>query len=634
LFGLETEYAYVGKLNDGAGDEECTDDGQLFLRKAVSLLPHLPGERSDLFLANGSRLYIDCGGHPELATAECTNPWQAVRYCLAGDQIMRQVASRLDDGPSPLIEGWLSKCNVDYSGAKTTWGCHHSFLYRCGQADLFKQLIPHLASRIVYSGAGGWNPFNDGLQFTLSPRSLHLKMAISDDGTHDRGILNKRDESLSSDGNERLHLQCGDSLESQTAIFLTMGTTALIVALTHAGIESGADVALADPLAAMRRSAFDPTCRATAPTVRGDTLSAVAIQRHYLGVAQQYAGEPFMPRWTTHVCGLWRTILDRLDAGAPWSVSDTLDWAIKYALYDRMLRRTGKNASGLVMESGRSPVRSRDQFLEADLRFAQVTGTGLFRQLDQAGVLHHRVSGVGDIVPAMSVPPAGSRAAVRGQLIQKLHGDAVDACAHWDWVSVRKGNRRADLSDPFCRKVVWTGASIGSRAGRIDRSTAGQHDFGPTAILHRPVFFGSYQLRLDLRGRLTLPTQWRPAPESIPQTTFVMVVKPDARLVLCPESCSRALLVEGGATGSVTGNHDEVRPIATTSSATNMHVAQLDARGRLTIPPEFRHLADLGQEVMAVGCLLSFEVWPIDRWKAQETTVTANFSETARRLGL
>jgi proteasome accessory factor A len=634
LFGLETEYAYVGKLNEGAGDEECTDDGHLFLRTAMSLLPHLPGERSDLFLANGSRLYIDCGGHPELATAECTNPWQAVRYCLAGDQIMRQVASRLDDGPSLLIEGWLSKCNVDYSGAKTTWGCHHSFLYRCGQADLFKQLIPHLASRIVYSGAGGWNPFNDGLQFTLSPRSLHLKTAISDDGTHDRGILNTRDESLSSDGNERLHLQCGDSLESQTAIFLTMGTTALIVALTHAGIESGADVALADPLAAMRSFAFDPTCRATAPTVLGDTLSAVAIQRHYLGVAQQYAGEPFMPRWTTLVCGLWQTILDRLDAGAPWSVSDTLDWAIKYALYDRMLRRTGKNAGGLVMESGRSPVGSRDQFLEADLRFAQVTGTGLFRLLDQAGVLHHRVSGVGDIVPAMSVPPAGSRAAVRGQLIQKLHGHAVDACAHWDWVRVRKGNRRADLSDPFCRKAVWTGASIGSRAGRIVRSPSGEHDFGPTAILHRPVFFGSYQLRLDLRGRLTIPTQWRTALESIPQITFVMVVKPDACLVLCPESCSRALLVERGATGSVTGNHDEVRPNATPSSATNMHVAQLDARGRLTIPPEFRHLADLGQEVMAVGCLLSFEVWPNDRWKAHETTFTANFAEAARRVGL
>lgn len=637
LFGLETEYAYTAKLNNGGGGEECADDGRLFLRVAMSQLPHLPGEsQRDLFLANGSRLYIDCGGHPELATPECTNPWQAVRYSLAGDQIMRQVASHLDDGQSPLIEGWLSKCNVDYSGAKTTWGCHHSFLYRCPQADLFQQLLPHLASRIVYSGAGGWNPFSDELQFTLSPRSLHLDSVVSEDGVDCRGILNSRDESLSSDGNERLHLQCGDSLESQTAVFLTMGTTALIVALTHAGIESGADVALVDPLAAMRSFAFDPTCRATAPTVDGGRLGAVAIQRHYLGIAERYAAEPFMPRWTTHVCALWRTILDRLDAGAPWSVSDTLDWAIKYALYDRMLCRAGKNTGGLVMESGRLPVKSRDQFLEADLRFAQVTGTGLFRQLDQAGVLHHRVSGVGGIVRAMTVPPAGSRAAVRGQLIQELHVHAADASADWDWVSVRKGNKRADLSDPFCRKAVWMGVSIDSdsQAGRMNQPTARERDLRPTAIVHRPVFFGSYQLRLDLRGRLTLPMRWRPVSGSIPETGFLMIVKPDACLALCPGSCSRALMAEREAIESVTGDEDGVRPIVTPRLATNMHVAQVDARGRLTIPSEFRRLANLGPKVMVVGCLLSIEIWSIDRWKAQEASLATNFAEAARQLGL
>ena len=485
LFGLETEYAYAAKVNNGAGDEERDDDGQVFLRTAMLQLAHLPGARHDMFLANGSRLYIDCGGHPELATPECTNPWQAVRYCLAGDQIMRQVAVHLDAGQSHPIKGWLSKCNVDYSGAKTTWGCHHSFLYRCQQADLFKQLVPHLVSRIVYSGAGGWNPFSDGLQFTLSPRMLHLDTVVSPEGIMSRGILNLRNESLSSNGNKRLHLQCGDSLESQTAIFLTMGTTALIVALTHAGIEAAADVELAHPLAAMRGFALDPSCRATAPTVRGDSLGAIAIQRHYLGIAEQHAGEPFMPPWTPQVCRLWRTILDRLDAGAPWSVADTLDWAIKYALYDRMLRRTGKNGGRLVMEFGTPPVGSRDQFLEADLRFGQVTETGLFRQLDQAGVLHHRVTGVGDVVRAMNVPPAGSRAAVRGRLIQKLHAQAGDVSAHWDWVSVCSGNKRADLSDPFCRKAKWAPINDLATAAKNDMVRATENIIDQVAVHYR-----------------------------------------------------------------------------------------------------------------------------------------------------
>src|SRR5208337_4895004 len=122
LFGIETEYAYVGRLRNGEGNKEKVDDGHVFLRTAMMHLPHLPGPRGDLFLANGSRLYIDCGSHPELATAECTTPWQIVRYVLAGDRIVADVAARMTASGSDPVEGWLSKCNVDYSGSQTTWG--------------------------------------------------------------------------------------------------------------------------------------------------------------------------------------------------------------------------------------------------------------------------------------------------------------------------------------------------------------------------------------------------------------------------------------------------------------------------------------------------------------------------------
>lgn len=472
LFGVETEYAYTAGTGEHAGER--------FLEAARSRLAHLPGPNNDLFLTNGSRLYIDCGSHPELATPECANPWQAVRYCLAGDRIVGDVASNLRD-----VEGWVSKCNVDYSGASTTWASHSSFLYRCAFPDLAQQLVPHLASRIVYSGAGGWHPFKPGLEFVLSPRAFHLNKVISGERANELGLVNVRDESLSRDGNSRLHLQCGDSVESQTAIFLAVGTTALIVALTHAGIEMAAAVALTDPLGAMQTFALDPTCRATAPTARGDRLSAVAIQRHYLRIATEHAGEPFMPRWTPHVCRLWRTILDRLDAGAPWTVSNTLDWAIKYVLYNRMLRQAGKEACLNARESGTFPAESRNRFLEADLRFAQVTGSGLFHELDQARVLRHRVAGVGRIDRAMSVPPAGSRAAVRGRLIRDLHGQAGQGSAYWDGIVDRLHNRRCDLSDPFCQKAVWGPVNDPSIAARAARARDSANALDQVASLYR-----------------------------------------------------------------------------------------------------------------------------------------------------
>ena len=61
LFGLETEYAYTANLNTGAEGKVNRDDGEVFLCTAKARLAHLPGTRSDLFLANGSRLYVDCG---------------------------------------------------------------------------------------------------------------------------------------------------------------------------------------------------------------------------------------------------------------------------------------------------------------------------------------------------------------------------------------------------------------------------------------------------------------------------------------------------------------------------------------------------------------------------------------------
>ena len=68
----------------------------VFMELARESLPYLPDRGSNgVFLQNGSRLYLDCGGHPELATPELANPWDACRYALAGDRILGTIADRL-----------------------------------------------------------------------------------------------------------------------------------------------------------------------------------------------------------------------------------------------------------------------------------------------------------------------------------------------------------------------------------------------------------------------------------------------------------------------------------------------------------------------------------------------------------
>lgn len=77
LFGLETEYALTAL--DGYGRPvDRLDVLRRMLDLARERFPTLPDHtRQGVFLPNGPRFYIDAPDHPELATPEVQNPWDA-----------------------------------------------------------------------------------------------------------------------------------------------------------------------------------------------------------------------------------------------------------------------------------------------------------------------------------------------------------------------------------------------------------------------------------------------------------------------------------------------------------------------------------------------------------------------------
>src|SRR6185436_14148466 len=138
--------------------------------------------------------------------------------------------------------------------------CHESYSHAAQPGALSDEIVPHLVTRIIYTGAGGFNSTSRGLEFTLSPRVSHLANVVSNNSTSDRGIFHTKDESLSKPGFYRLHIICGESLCSETAMWLKVGTTALVVAMAEAGLRPAASVALRWPLLAMQAISRDPTC--------------------------------------------------------------------------------------------------------------------------------------------------------------------------------------------------------------------------------------------------------------------------------------------------------------------------------------------------------------------------------------
>jgi proteasome accessory factor A len=505
LFGIETEYALAAI--DGRGKR--VHQGQVLdglMQSARRRLPHLPDELSHgLFLQNAARFYVDAGGHPEFTTPECSNPWDVVRYVRAGESILLRLADGLG-GQRPRSAAALFRCNVDYSGTGSTWGSHESYMHRADPASLPKQIIPHLVSRLVYTGAGGFKNVGSGIEFTLSPRTTHISTEVSSESTSHRGIFHDKDEDLCGNRYHRLHILCGESLCSELATWLRVGATALVVAMCEAGLRPGEAVALRAPLEAMRLFAGDPTCRATAETVSGQRLTAVAVQRHYLEQAEAHVDDAFMPPWAGEVCRQWRAVLDCLNEG--WeSAATKLDWAIKLGLYKDRVRRRGlvweslrpwsqvverlSTAWARAKQGGRSlraevvlgeasPIAAevermtplirelglrwpdlgpfleiRNELFEIDTRFGQLGEQGIFAALDLAGVLTHHVQGVDDVEDAVEHPPDVARARLRGQLVRELSGNDSRYCCDWEGVWDCVAGKCIDLSDPFVAVREW-----------------------------------------------------------------------------------------------------------------------------------------------------------------------------------
>ena len=506
MFGAETEYAVTAIRAGAALERSHVVDA--IMQAARRRLVHLPDLCSNgMFLENGSRFYVDCGLHPEMSTPECTDPWTLVSYIQAGNQIVTDLIDAVEAEFLPGSEVLCFRCNVDYSGG-TTWGSHESYLHTIDPARLQPEIIPHIASRIIYAGAGGFHPRSPGLEFSLSPRAAHFRQVVSLDSTGtERGLYHAKNEPLCREGFNRLHIICGESLCSETAMLLKLGTTALIVALADNGIRPGAGVQLEAPLEALRTFAADPTCKKTTRSKTGKALTAIDIQRQYLLQVESHAHDFFMPDWTVDLCCIWRDILDRLDDD-PRSTDRVLDWSLKFSLYADQATRNGLRWERLafwnhilscldtalkqlrnlevdlpidVVIGPQSPVPeevsrltrflqsknlgwrelrhvvdARQRLFEIDTRFGQLGNKGIFNSVAAAGVLRHHIQHDDSAPSAVSEPPPVGRGRLRGHAIRRLAIETGAWRCDWQCIVNPVQGRMLDLGNPFATEESWT----------------------------------------------------------------------------------------------------------------------------------------------------------------------------------
>ena len=435
IFGIETEYGI--NYSDPNGRPLTPEESARYLFRRVVAW----GRSSNVFLTNGSRLYLDVGSHPEYATAECDDLAQLIAHDRAGESILNDLVSSAEqrmaaDGFNGKL--YLFKNNTDTAG--NSYGCHENFLIprRLEFARLAEILIPFLVTRQLIAGAGKIVNVEGESLYSFSQRADHVWEGVSSATTRSRPIINTRDEPhADAEYYRRLHVIVGDSNMSETTQLVKLGATDLMLRI----IESGkimTDLRLENPIRSIRDISHDFNGRTNVKLANGKEMTALELQRQFLALATEFvAREGAHHDRIPQVLDLWERTLDAVESGNFSTIDTEIDWAIKHKLISSYATR-----HGLALDSHR--------LAQLDLTYHDIdTKRGLFHLLRNRGQAASVVDAK-DIAYAVDNPPQSTRAKLRGDFVRAAKDAECDFTV--DWVHLKLNDHPGQTvlcKDPF-----------------------------------------------------------------------------------------------------------------------------------------------------------------------------------------
>jgi proteasome accessory factor A len=434
IFGLENEYGVTCTLR---GQRRLSPDevARYLFRRVVSW-----GRSSNVFLANGARLYLDVGSHPEYATPECDSILDLVTHDKAGERILEQLLASAEqrlreEGIRGVI--YLFKNNTDSAG--NSYGCHENYL--TSRRDDFghyaEVLIPFFVSRQIYAGAGKVLQTARGAMFCISQRAEHIWEGVSSATTRSRPIINTRDEPhADAERYRRLHVIVGDSNMSEYATFLKVGTTSILLRMLEDPGVVLRDMTIENPIRAIREISHDMTCTRRVRLANGRELSALEIQSEYLTRALRYAESRGLSPLEQRALDMWERCLTALESD-PFKLDRECDWVIKHNLIE-------------AYRAKHDLPLSHPRVALVDLQYHDVNRErGLFYRL-QARDLVDRMCTDEDIDEAVETPPQTTRARLRGEFIRRAKERKRDYTVDWVHLKLNDQAQRTVLcKDPF-----------------------------------------------------------------------------------------------------------------------------------------------------------------------------------------
>jgi hypothetical protein len=447
-----------------------------------------------VYLDNGSRYYLDSGNHNEFSSPEVRTPRQIAVCDRAAEQILLRAR---DDVKADGIDLCITKNNINFARPdQASWGQHEAYTCWIPLDAAAEQLIPHMASRVGYAGAGCLSSHAAGMGFELSQRARHMTRAMGAETTHNRAIFCTRawkSSDVSDSGWTRTNIISKDSQRCSYGMYLTHGVTSLLFMIINNGHRIGANVRLSDPVAAMRAFSLDPWHQTAVARADGKHVTAIDIQREYLRQATPHVESGDYPEWTSELLSHWKVTLDQLEHD-PMQLANRLDAYIKLSIFDHHVARAGvtwaelrqalkaldrmrraapepvvagvlkETAEGLDREQlqlyrrlcggrrlqriGLDRLRFAVRLQSLELKYHELGG--LFDQFHASGLVDPVVVSEAEVERAIHHPPDGGRAEARSKTIRQFHGHQW-AC-DWEQAVSQTDGRWVDLRDPFSNR--------------------------------------------------------------------------------------------------------------------------------------------------------------------------------------
>lgn len=363
------------------------------------------------FLSNGARLYVDIGEHPEYAGPECLNLADVVAQDLAGDAIIQDL---VDIANNNLVNRGIRihvlKTIADSWG--NSFGCHENYQYGANTPIVMPAFVSFLAARQILCGSGC---IDEEGKYCFSARARYITEATSADPTHHKAFINTKEEPHADAFRwRRLHVTCADSAILPVTVALRTFLADRFLCLLERGAGEEGYFVLDNPIAAMKTWNYNPNVRVSAR--RGSSAVEVSCPELLRESVNLFPADD-------DEFGL-RDVVARgvvaLSEGDLTALSGELDWSLKYQLLSHV-------AAG---EENFAGARAR----RAELAFHDLSKQyGLRERLLQSGSVKPLVS-ESCIAQAKAIPPANTRALLRGKMVEACDFAGRRASIGWSYV--------------------------------------------------------------------------------------------------------------------------------------------------------------------------------------------------------